>query len=310
MISKPTVLILGAGASQHLEYPVGLELLNNVISIRPNIFKELHAEKDIQDFQLHLSRYGCNSIDEFLEKNRQFIDIGKSLIAYSLKKHEGENRLFPSHNAGWYHYLFNRMLVPSVSQFLDNKITIITFNYDRSLEVYLHNVVKCHYSISTEESLNIIKGINMIHLHGILGEYPQIPYKHDSHVNSSSAISPEGASLFKQITDSIKIIHEISEKGDNFCSPEFELSNKALQEAAKIYFLGFGFHEDNIRRFRFFSEDALRNREVYSTSHGFFAPMQKKELVLRISKYGLTEQILSHYNTSCNTFFNYVGILE
>jgi len=246
MISKPTVLILGAGASQHLKYPVSSVLINDIVSIPANIFQKLHAEEEIRDFQLHLSRYGCDSIDEFLEKNRQFIDIGKSFIAYSLKKHEVEDNLFPSHKSGWYHYLFNRMLAPSVSQFLDNRLTIITFNYDRSLEVYLHNVIKYHYNISEEESLNILRRINIIHPHGVLGEYPQIPYRN---VWEMGFDSPEGVALFKQITNSIKIIHEMVEKSDNFCSHEFEISNKALQEAEKIYFLGFGFHINKWGRF-------------------------------------------------------------
>jgi len=308
MISKPTVLILGAGASKHLRYPVGSSLLNEIVSLPAGIFQKIYAEKEIRSFQLRLSRDGCYSIDEFLEKNRQFIVIGKSYIAYCLNKYEVENNLFPPHNSGWYQYLFNRMLVPSdsVSQFSDNKITIITFNYDRSLEVYLHNVIKHHYNISEEESLNILRKINIIHPHGILGEYPEIPY---TGALGGEIDSPEKVDLLKKITDSIKIIHEMPETDDAFCSHEFQISNKALQEAEKIYFLGFGFHEDNIRRFRFFSPESLKSREVLASNSGLHK-IEIRELINRLNKYGFREGLFTSRGIGCESFFKAYGILE
>ena len=40
------------------------------------------------------------SVDAFLEKNPDCVDLGKLLIADCLKSHEDENRLFPPHNPG------------------------------------------------------------------------------------------------------------------------------------------------------------------------------------------------------------------
>jgi len=96
MISKRTVLVLGAGASNHLGYPVGPQLINQIVSLPgTEIFKNIYDEEIIKNFQYRLKRYGSYSIDEFLEKNREFIEIGKSFIAYCLKKYEDEDKLFP-----------------------------------------------------------------------------------------------------------------------------------------------------------------------------------------------------------------------
>jgi hypothetical protein len=116
--------------------------------------------------------------------------------------------------------------------------------------------------------------------------------------------------LLKKITNEIKIIHEISDSSSKFCSPQFEASHNALQRAGKIYFLGFGFHEDNIRRFHFFNKDNTSSRVVLSTSLGFSEPMENYMLMRRISKYGFSERIIRHGGTTCELFFKRIGILE
>ena len=309
MISKRTVLVLGAGASSHLGYPVGSELINQIVSLPgTEIFKNIYDEEIIIKFQYHLKRYESYSIDEFLEKNREFIEMGKSFIAYCLKKYEVEDKLFAPYNSGWYKYLFNKMLPASDEQFENNKITIITFNYDRSLEVYLHNTIKHRFNLSEADSLKILRKIDIIHPHGMLGGYPEIPYSQFLEIDKE--LSEDDAKLLGKITNSIKIIHEISEVKDTFCSNEFEIAHKALQKTEKIYFLGFGFHEDNIRRFRFFSEDNLEGKEVYATCQGFQTPFERADLLSKTSKYGLKENFIHHSGHDCDYFFKYTGIIE
>ena len=202
------------------------------------------------------------------------------------------------------------MLPPSdeYEQFENNKITIITFNYDRSLEAYLHNTIMHRFNLSEADSLNILRKIGIIHPHGMLGGYPEIPYSQFLEIDKE--LSEDDAKLLGKITNSIKIIHEISEVKDTFCSNEFEIAHKALQKTEKIYFLGFGFHEDNIRRFRFFSEDNLEGKEVYSTSLGFTELFERTELLSITSKYGLKENFIYHSGVDCDQFFKRIGNLE
>ncbi len=201
MIQRPTVLILGAGSSVHLDYPLGLQLLNQVcLRIKKdNYDKTLPYKQDqIENFHRRLSRAGYYSVDAFLEENREFLDIGKYFIADCLKQCEIEARLFPPSNPGWYQHLFNKLLTSTADNIPDNKITIITFNYDRSLECYLHQTITHRFQIPEEKSLDIIRKINIIHPHGILGHYPEVPYSNESH----------GITI-ENISKGIKIIHEI-----------------------------------------------------------------------------------------------------
>ena len=300
MIQKPTVLILGAGSSNHLRYPLGLQLLNQVCHrIKEDDYdKTLPYKPDqIEIFHRRLSRAGYYSVDAFLEENREFLDIGKYFTAYCLKQCEIEDKLFPPHNPGWYQYLFNKLLTFTADKIPDNKITIITFNYDRSLECYLHQMITNRFQIPEEKSVEIIRQLNIIHPHGILGNYPKVPYS-----NELNGIS------FDDISKGIKIIHEIEDSEEDFCSTEFRDSNRALCESEKIYFLGFGFHEDNIRRFNFFSNDSLKDREVDATTYNL-EPAERKELISRMSKYGFSEKNFRP-SGDCMGFFQNIGVLE
>lgn len=303
MISKLTVLILGAGSNVHLGYPIGINLLGQICQRIKQMkyhktIDDLYGSDEIKNFYIRLSRYGYYSVDTFLEDNREFIDIGKLFIADCLKQYENWDILFPPSNPGWYQYLFNRMITPSVDQIEQNKVAVITFNYDRSLESYLHQTIIHRYKVSEDVSANVVRKLNIIHPHGILGEYPEIPYSKDLTESSLHTIS-----------QSIKIIHEINDTDDTFCSHEFEISNKALQEAEKIYFLGFGFNEDNIRRFSFFSPESLKSREVFASNYGLHK-IEMRQLINRLKKYGFHEGMFTSRGIGCELFFKAYGILE
>lgn len=304
MIQKPTVLILGAGSSTHLGYPLGLQLLNQVcrrLTHVCNHFKDYektlpYSTEQMVKYRRILSRAGYYSVDAFLEENREFLDIGKFFIADCLKQLEIEDTLFPPSNSGWYQYLFNKMLTSTVDKIPDNKITIITFNYDRSLECYLHQAITHRFQIPVEKSLDILRQINIIHPHGILGNYPEVPYSNELH----------GISMEK-ISNRIKIIHEIKDSKEDFCSTEFRDSNRALCESEKIYFLGFGFHEDNIRRFKYFSNDSLKDKEVTATIYRV-VESDIKDLISRMSEYGFSRK--NFQDTSCLGLFQQGCVLE
>ncbi len=87
MITQPTVLILGAGASAFLKYPLGKTLGNNIIGTLGNsgkirVFEDLgFLKSEIHKFRNAFLGCGKDSIDEFLEKRTEFIEIGKCVIA-------------------------------------------------------------------------------------------------------------------------------------------------------------------------------------------------------------------------------------
>lgn len=302
MIPKRTVLILGAGASSHLGYPIGSDLVSQICerlvsNQYDNEIADNFDDVKIGDFGRRLSLSGCDSIDGFLEYNDDCMEIGCMFIADCLKQHELAANLHPN-NAGWYRYLFNVIATKSLEELTTTPITIVTFNYDRSLEAYMHQCIANRYNINKKRAVDILQGMRIIHLHGILGEYPDIPYNVDTYGSLAS------------ISSKIRIIHQISDRAEGFCSPAFEAANQALHESEKIIFLGFGFNEDNIRRLKFFSEESVLEREVISTSYGL-QEATHNALLRRLAPYGIGRRHFSIYtHQGCDEFFKCVATLD
>lgn len=301
MITKPTVLILGAGASNHLGYPLGGQLINSICNSK--IISEFKAINNknfsddlINSFIHNLSRAQYYSIDSFIEKNNVYLNIGKVFISFVLKKYEMIDNLFPPNNPGWYQYLFNCLCDGSINNIGKNKLTIITFNYDRSLECYLHESLKARYQLSDESASRYLNKIKIIHIHGTLGKYPKYNYSSDLTLKDLLTISR-----------GIKIIHELENDPISFCSREYLKCFKYLSKADYIYFLGFGFHLDNITRFRFFNETNLSNKTLLATASGLL-PMDLKRQKERLKPFGLDKIIYD--NNTCNYFFGTIASLE
>lgn len=182
MIKTPIVLILGAGASNHMGYPIGRRLVNEVCNkCSQDEFKALcepeYEASLVEEFRARLSRSDPGSVDAFLETNHDLIEVGRFAIAACLKSKESEDRLFPPNDSGWYHTLFSAMYCDNPEDFALNRLAIVTFNYDRSLECYLHNLIQNRYRLTSKVALETAKTIPIIHIHGSLGTYPQVPYE-------------------------------------------------------------------------------------------------------------------------------------
>lgn len=232
-----------------------------------------------------------------------FLDIGKAFITYILKKCESISSLYnPYNKPGWYQYLFNSLFGnSSVDDIKNLNLSIINYNYDRSLECYLHQSIKYRFNLKDDSALEILHQIPIIHIHGILGQYPDVPYEVDDDICK-----------LIEISRNIKIIHELIEESDSkssgyFCSSEYKKSYLLLEHSEKICFLGFGFHEVNMRRFNFFKAENIREKEIFGT----FADLgssQVKMLLSKLSKYGLSN--IKHSGHICNAFFNFETSLD
>lgn len=303
LIRTPTVLVLGAGSSVHLGYPLGATLVANLCKLRgTSELDELPKDwsrKKVEEFLTHLSKADPYSIDAFLESRPDQSSLGKYLIARELKKHEDLNLLFPPNNSGWYRYLLNSLLADykNESDFFENKISIITFNYDRSLEAYLHETVQERLGFTRDQATKALAALNIVHVHGILGAYPETCYK-------AECTQPELLEISRQI----QIIHEIQDNQGGFCNAAFEQGHELLSNAERIFFLGFGFHPDNIRRFNFFTPDNLTGKFIKSTCQGWDG-LNYENLKKRLKKMGVEGEPL-HQGTDCLSFFSYQAHLE
>jgi hypothetical protein len=92
LISIPTVLVLGAGASAHCSYPLGRELVAELVRLRGNSdldhLPEGWTRELAERFLTKLGRSDPASIDAFLETNPTHAGLGKYLIARQLKLRE------------------------------------------------------------------------------------------------------------------------------------------------------------------------------------------------------------------------------
>ena len=277
MISRKTVLILGAGASQPYGFPLGRQLLNQIcLQLSPEnrendhhkVLRDLgHTPNDIETFRDALRFTDYNSVDEFLEYDPNLMDIGKHAIASALIPYEDEKLLFPPHTKGdhWYKLLADALDIRSKSVY-DNQVSVLTFNYDRSLEVYLFTVIHERSECSVTEAIEILQSIPIIHLYGDLGQFGCTN-------QDAQKYSPDlKTARVKAGAESMKIIHESEDQ-----TPEFDQGVELLEQAECIYFLGFGYHPTNVRRLRVFNSEWDEERKLRQVVKGTILKIENQE---------------------------------
>lgn len=276
MIELKTVLVLGAGASRDFGFPTGEELLRQICDmIRDKqhsryrrVLCELAGNDDIVDrFYNGLAQADEPSVDAWLENNQEFVDVGRWAIAMALLEAEGKSNLSPEKN--WYKRLF-RGLSTSYEKFRENKLKVITFNYDRSLEKYLSDVLPYKYKQQkSKDCLQELKLLEVYHIYGSLGLLEWQCKKQEDAL-------PYGASLDYNTPYARAIVRRAA---GNIYIPTPD-NDKALTErtakvldmidwAEAVYFLGFGFHEANLRRLNW--EDSwaavYRDKKLMGTAY-------------------------------------------
>jgi hypothetical protein len=259
VITKQTVLVLGAGASFPYNYPLGAALLESIwgeyLGDKWTDFYQAcgvnRSEREELRSELLLSQKA--SIDAFLEHRPEFLKVEKIAIALALLSCESF-ALTESPSArgkGIYHYLYNH-LASNWEEFAENKLAVITFNYDRSLEHFLFTALQHSYKKSDAEVASAINCISIIHVHGSLGPLTwQDPtqgteYAHFGAPNPAEHDAPWLAYRIRKATiasENIKIVSEAQSE-----SSEFRLAFEKLQQAERIYFIGFGYFSPNLER--------------------------------------------------------------
>jgi hypothetical protein len=239
---------LGAGASKPLGFPTGLEL-SDIVSRQfqkgQQIFNKLgvlgYSETVMADFREAFYKSGRNSVDAFLEYREDLLEIGKLAIAATLIPKEDEQDLF-TYEDSWLRLLYNNMNA-SFEDFGKNTLSIITYNYDRSVEHFFMTSLQNSYRREIKDCLPVLNAIPIIHLHGSLGplpwqepDGPNRPY-HFMYNND----------LLDVARQHIKIIHEDI---DDVRDDDFNRAIKLLNEAEQILFLGFGYNKLNLERLK------------------------------------------------------------
>lgn len=197
------------------------------------------------------------SIDAFLEQNEKYVDIGKHAIAAALFPNENYNNLLGMIGGEyWYDYLYHRLISGSnIDDFSQNQLNVITFNYDRSLEIFLHRALIGFYGRSEEETRKLLSNIHILHVYGSLGPLPWQTNDAKAIINYNGKISEK---RIVECAKNIKTIHEASED-----TGDITLARELLKNARRIYFLGFGYHQENLDILRI--QDLDHNRDIMGT---------------------------------------------
>lgn len=249
---QKTVFVLGAGASKPYGFPLGAELSAEICERDPHrsllavlgpwVASDAISKADVKRFISAFERSGMSSIDAFLERRAEHIDLGTLAISALISRNEDPDRPFNhATKENWYKALWNEMAKGS-----DNPITalrnvyFITFNYDRSLENFLFTAIKHAFGTDDAAALGHLKRLNIIHVYGSLGEFHtelnvplnRWPYRLDPPPDSIGAAARN-----------IRLIPQGRKDGK-----EFEKARTLFGHAEVICFLGFGFDETNVER--------------------------------------------------------------
>ena len=213
-----------------------------------NTFEKNLAIIDEITSSLELSPSIDNLLYDFKD-NDQFQVIGKIAIVSAVLKAESEcalcdltnfENIKPTMEGTWYYSLFFKLTeqVASLDEFIERlkNIYFIIFNYDRTLEYYLFNMIKQFYKTDDIKTAKIIYNMNIYHPYGqpgFLGFQKgtiKYPFGNVKEIN------------FFQLSSMIKTFM----LDNNNDAHERKTACDFLYNAYKVFFLGFAFHSQNI----------------------------------------------------------------
>lgn len=243
-----TTLILGAGASMDYGYPNGSQLIKDVVLMDPSQYTQAPNQIDeIRKAQDRLKRSQADSIDYFFSLNDENKLSLKPAMLLKILDYENEELLFKLNEQHWYQKFFNKIISNDLKKTKDNfqRLKIITFNYDRSLEHFLLNMIMTRIGQDRKAALNTLASLEIIHVYGRVHAF-----QHENNPTMQMPID-YGARLNINTQPSfINSCYEIARNHLRTCFDSSELHQKSLDIIASsknILFLGFAYHPENMK---------------------------------------------------------------
>ena len=136
-------------------------------------------------------------------------------------------------------------------------MSFITFNYDRSLEQFLFEAIRCHFGKTPEECVKKMDNFPIIHIYGQIG---LLPWQDQSGTEYSPKID-----VVHRLRLAIESIKLINDERSIETSEEFQKAYQLIREAEQIFILGFGFDETNLERLQI---NLMKGKQVAITTLG------------------------------------------
>jgi hypothetical protein len=193
----------------------------------------------IRTFRDILQFSGVQSVDEFLESpvGSDYQRLGKLVIAQELVQYEKLERLFQIGKPNWYKSLW-KVIRNSYDDCVSGRLSIITFNYDRSLEYFLATSMENYYG-APEHSGKRASALRIVHVNGLLGYCDW----QDSSGRNSVRTYRDDLNTIGIAAQAISLIHE-----NSTVAHEVDTIPVLLAACSRVMFLGFSFHETNIKK--------------------------------------------------------------
>lgn len=287
MITKKTVIVVGAGASHDVGLPLGVDLqkrvadrLGDLETEESSYFRSAitylfendrsRADTAIGDARFKASRLRiAASVDNFLDQekaNVDFVAVAKMAITLEIAIAEQKSQmqgnisdevLLKKCSDYFLLDLLNILVrghqVENIKPSIEN-LTFIIFNYDRCVERFFYSWLRLRYGEAADD---LIVKENFIHVYGSLGDYFDKTLHNPFEYSGRMAFQNPHMELPTYV-DKLKVF---TEQEDSETSQK--ISN-AFHTAEAVIFLGFGFEEQNMR---FFPKQA-NGKHVFATMLG------------------------------------------
>jgi len=269
MITRRTVLVLGAGASKEYGYPLGRELRYLLVQVKENSPQLAMIEQatglkreEITAFCYALRNSELPSIDEFVYHQPQFAEAATCAIALALIPGEERHKLFDTEldpALRLYEYIWTAMMDGRNRESFDEeqKLGFVTFNYDRSLEYYFFKVMQATFGLDVDRTAKLVCRIPIVHVYGRLDP---LPWETRPGRGYGHSMTPE---LLNAARSGIRLLRDArGEQG-------FQAARQLISDAEAVHFVGFGYHSLNMEGLR--ADRILRDKQVGGSCYKMLA---------------------------------------
>lgn len=136
-----------------------------------------------------------------------------------------------------------------------NNVSIINFNYDRSLEYFLAEALRTYYNLSEQDAERVLLNLRILHPYGTVAPW----HEGTDHLPFGEVIDNPGNLL--HLTERIRTYTERSQYAEDV--------RKLVSEMQTIIFLGFGYIEENLKLLGPGENNKLTEK-IYGTAYRIF----------------------------------------
>ena len=250
------------------------ENMRYALQVAPSIDNYLHAHSD----NLRITNLGKLGIAESIiqaEAAAEIYGVNKSEPRAGIIKRRKPYSL--RFEASWYPLLI-QMLVGEIENSgvadIFKNVSFVIFNYDRCVEHILLDALTRYYTIEVDQAARILNDATFLHPYGQIG---RLPWQSGAEIPVPLGFD---RSFLVELTTGIRTFSEAVEDG------MASRVRSAVEEAATIVFLGFGFLEQNIELLTVSNSSASR---VFATTKGISdndVPVIKKKIGRMLNRHG------------------------